>query len=248
VILGTDITSVAGWDARLRRTPHAARTAFSTDELHARGRDAAALALAWALKESVAKASGLGFAGVSWRAIEVLDIDARAVMIRAPFGSLALGGLAGAWRADIVSDGDRVVAAVVGSRGIPPLSSRLVTLDRCSCERRERRAQLSVAARSAARGAARELLGPTQRLDWERTYHGAPLASCRAGGPALRVSLAHDGDAAVALVGVVGEDADPRSTAFGGDPVTIDFALDRRILDGVRRHHECCTHTSRQAR
>jgi phosphopantetheinyl transferase (holo-ACP synthase) len=236
VILGIDITSIAEWKARLRRTPRTAALAFSPAELRASGGDPAFLALAWALKESVAKAFGTGFTGIGWRAIELLAIDARAVTVRAAFGSSAHGGLASAWRADFVTDGDRVVAAVVASRAPVKLTSRLLALDR-EGGRRQRSEQLSCAARTAAGSAARELLGADQVLDWGRTRRGAPLLRCRAGGPAISVSLAHGGGAAVALVAVAG-DGDGASGAvdgaFAGEPIAIGLTLDRGVLRGVR--------------
>ncbi|MCA1587218.1 MAG: 4'-phosphopantetheinyl transferase superfamily protein [Chloroflexi bacterium] len=232
MILGIDITSIAEWEARLRRTPRTAALAFSAAELRASGGDPAFLALAWALKESVAKSFGTGFAGIGWRAVELLAIDASAVTVRAAFGSTAQGGLASGWRADFVTDGDRVVAAVVASRAPLKLSSRLMALDR-EGGRRQRSVQLSRAARTAAGGAARELLGADQVLDWGRTSRGAPLLRCRAGGPAIGVSLAHGGGAAVALVAVAG-DGGAAGAAFAGEPVAIELALDREVLRGVR--------------
>jgi hypothetical protein len=110
-----------------------------------------------------------------------------------------------------------------------------VATEHCSGERRQRSAQLSRAARAAAEDAARELLGADRPLDWARTRRGAPLLSCRSGGAAIGVSLAHGAGAAVGLVGVAGEgEGSAAGTAFGGAPVAIELALDRELLGGVR--------------
>lgn len=240
VILGTDITSVAEWEVRLRRTPRTGELAFSPAELRASGSDPAFLARAWALKESIAKAFGTGFAGIGWRAIELLAIDARTATVRAAFGSAVDGELGASWRADIVADGDWVVAGVVASRGPVKLSSRLVALD-CSGGRRQRSVQLSRAARVAAEGAARELLGAERLLEWGRTQHGAPLLRCRGGDAEISVSLAHGDRAAIGLVAVAYEGAAGNragaGSAFTGEPVTIELALDCEVLRGVRLSH-----------
>jgi phosphopantetheinyl transferase (holo-ACP synthase) len=235
VILGADITSVAAWEARLRRTPATAALAFSAAELRAAAGDPAPLAVAWALKESVAKSFGTGFAGVPWRAIELLATDGGAITMRAPFGRLARGGHAAGWRADVLAAGDRVVAGVLAAHGPVRSSSRLVVPPSCSSVRRERREQLSLAARVAARGAAGDLLGAGRTLDFAHTRHGAPLLRCRAGGPRLSVSLSRGSDAAIALVGVDEDGADGTlARAFAGCPVTVELAIDRTILDAIR--------------
>jgi len=212
-----------------------AQLAFSATELRASNDDPAFLARAWALKESVGKAFGTGFRGIGWRAIELLAFDASTLTVRAPFGATARDEAVTAWRADVVVDGDRVIAAVVASRGPVRLSSRLRSPKRRAWERAARDAQLSCAARAAAQDAVRDMLGADPILEWGRTPRGAPLLSCRKRGPAISVSLAHGSGAAVALVGVAGDGADlAPDRALAGQPVAVDFALDDELLRGVR--------------
>lgn len=231
MMLGADITHIADWEVRLRRTPAVASVAFGPGERRHAAGDPARLALCWALKESVAKALGTGFAGVGWRAIEVLDIDAVAVTLRAPLPRATHR----AWRADIITTRDRVVAAVAVSPGRARFASCHVTVPRDARSTRERGEQLSLAARRAACSATYELLPGEPALTWARTSRGAPVLGCGLQGLWLRVSLAHDGGEAIALVGMSRNPVDCQEAEGRTlERTEIELVFDRELLRGVR--------------
>ncbi|MFH8384992.1 4'-phosphopantetheinyl transferase superfamily protein [Kitasatospora sp. NPDC018058] len=206
VRLGVDVSDVADWAVRLRRTPQVAAVAFTERELAATAADPRALTEVWAVKEAVLKALGTGFDGIGWRGVEVAPPRGGARVVRIAGGRHPPGFprvLCGAVR----EVGASVLAAVVAAPGLghrppPRLRAALVAVPD-GLPRRERQLAHSAAARLAGRRAWEDLcagVGRTAgRTRWGRTEAGAPVLRT-VDGRRVPVALAHGAGLAAAVV------------------------------------------------
>ncbi|MFE5584671.1 4'-phosphopantetheinyl transferase superfamily protein [Kitasatospora sp. NPDC056531] len=206
VRLGVDVSDVADWAVRLRRTPQVAAVAFTERELAATAADPRALTEVWAVKEAVLKALGTGFDGIGWRGIEVAPPGGGARVVRIA-GGRHPPDFPRVLRGAVREVGGSVLAAVVAAPGLghrppPRLRAALVAVPG-GLPRRERQRAHSAAARLAGRRAWEALCAGTGRTAagtrWGRTEAGAPVLRT-VGGLRVPVALAHGAGLAAALV------------------------------------------------
>jgi 4'-phosphopantetheinyl transferase superfamily protein len=215
--IGLDVTSVAAWHARLRRTPEVGSTAFSAAEREWGGAMTRRYAVLWALKEALVKAHGTGFASIGWLGVEV-DVPRRCVLL--PDGPPA-------WWVTLAGSAGHVVAVVTD---VP--ASLAVGLHRVETPIHYR--TRSALARATADGALRMLTATRVPANWNRTGNAQPIL--RVGARHFPVSLSH-GD------GLIGAAVAVRKPAGPPEPPVLITAVATKTLDverwtGVFTHDE----------
>lgn len=190
VLVGLDVSGIAGWRSRLVRVPGLPGVAFTAAERRWAAGRPERFARLWTVKEAVVKALGTGFGELGWQDVAV-DLSGASARVDLP------GEASGRWRvAEFPARGHAVAVALAG----PPaaVAVRVVRvpgwdgLARGPC----RAAEVARHARRAARLAA-AVVAPGVEPVWGRTPQGAPLL---VDGPA--VSLSHADGLAGAAVAV----------------------------------------------
>lgn len=183
VRIGLDATSVSRWRTTLARTPAVRGIAFAAAERDWAGDRPERYALLWAAKESVVKAAGCGFDGLSWRDVLIDSRSATAV----------LAGRRTRWRLRWERRGDHVVALAQNR----PAPARVAVV-RELCDARCGYADRSARTRALAEDIARDA-GDVRELRWGESVSGAPTLVID--GERTAVSLTHgDGLCGAALV------------------------------------------------